>query len=167
MPGVKGSPSMAGAFMTSTVRSMMQVPPTRVVGSLALRVIAGPVNFTSPVAGDVWAIAYVWPAQSVPARPVPVAPTAKTPGSGVGQGGMAPPGREPHEGVKVMASFGMEILPSVGSERLVREMKTPTPFAPTVVEVGIVGPMASRAPLTGCAPAEATSVAEKSRVATV
>jgi hypothetical protein len=80
---------------------------------------------------------------------------------------MAPPGREPHEGVKVMASFGMEILPSVGSERLVREMKTPTPFAPTVVEVGIVGPMASRAPLTGCAPAEATSVAEKSRVATV
>src|ERR1700730_10651549 len=79
---------------------------------------------------------------------------------------MAPPGREPQEGVKVMESCGMTILPSVGSDRLVREMKTPTPFAPTVVEVGIVGPMASRAPLT-CAPVEPTSDAEKSRVAAV
>src|ERR1700730_2542475 len=79
---------------------------------------------------------------------------------------MAPPGREPQEGVKVMESCGMTILPSVGSDRLVREMKTPTPFAPTVVEVGIVGPMPSRAPLT-CAPPEVTNAAEKSRVASV
>ena len=53
MPGVNGSPSVDGAFMTSNVRSMTQVPPTREVGSLALRVIAGPTSLTSPVAGEV------------------------------------------------------------------------------------------------------------------
>ena len=63
----------------------------------------------------------------------------KTPASGVGQGGTAPPGREPHDGVKVMESGGMMSLPSVGSDRFVREMKRGTPFAPTLVDVGMVG----------------------------
>ena len=97
---------------------------------------------------------------------MPVGLTEKTPGSGVGQGGTAPPGREPQEGVKVMESAGMMSLPSVGSDRLVREMKTGTPFAPTVVDVGIVGPIARRAPLT-CAPAETAKTAERPRTATV
>ena len=60
----------------------------------------------------------------------------------------------------------MMSLPSVGSDRLVREMKRGTPFAPTVVDVGIVGPIARRAPLT-CAPAETVNTAERAKTATV